>query len=1555
MDIKPYEISIWRDELNTELGIYEEKKVAVIGSNIMTTDSRAIAPKLTKNVNGSITLDFSLYTHYFDLEEQDYIENPFIKLISNETKIKLKYNDEWYDFIVKNIDETSDTKLYNYTTEALFINELAKNGFGIVFDTELENSTGSIQELIEATLEGTDWKLDNENSELIQQFDEEPLMVAQLNSGNTLSAHYKTFSKEEGEESYNIVDITIPANSIIYIPYSTILNRDPLFQFFWAQDGNYQLDDNNIILNSECYYVGNYNFNNFNTQFSTAIENLVISEYRGNRLVLSPKVVWDNRFEKFMNVYTKDDDEYYGYTTTEYITTDIVFDLVTNPKDFQSYTGWEVSNPLSIDSDIYPPIMESGEYNPDSTSYLKFTCANTNDYFYNTGFTDNRKRFIPSDSYSGGLIKGSKYVLEYNIFNGEIPTTLVTPQIQVATYSINGTSLVKDTTIMTFSSNNAQVKYHRVAVTEDNYEQNTYYIYNEQNGSFVLDDSVAFDANKLYYNRGTFYITTITEPISYSDMLNKKIGIFINFDSTGTYWIKNLDIYQYQEGLYGSLITIDPVAIQGFYQIHYFYYNVDLNKDKKTSDDILSEESIGPDPNFIQVYDEFYTKRRAYENSESNRFNIIQDLCELFECWVEFKILHEEDGSISRDENGQQEKYVIIKKFIGKENFAGFRYGINLKQIKRDIDSGDLVSKIIVKDNTNELGQDGFCSISRAKENPCGENFLYDFRHYYNTGLLNYAQVLNDLYTYSPNYISIGEISYEDFISEPYGTYYTFNNFQYQRAQEWKPDIIYYIDSGSTIGWLGYYKRMKQANSSREDFIKKQSALYLTIIDLESSLQVYENLKNESYKEFTNIVNTYINEFCLPFTYDDYTSTEANLYWKLGKVSRDFFTIHKPLYIKNGSSYIEASEYSISESYYAGKDTKYPQEGDTEATVQLKTFGEMLESIKNYNAMASNLASAKLAENKALRATNLYNEYYKALYGNGADPATDGYLEGAQREYDRYAKYLEDIKLEKEVLNSLFYAKYSRFIQEGTWTDDNYIDDNLYFYDAQNTLSTSAQPKVTYTISIIEVSEIEDLENYIFDVGDKTYMEDTEFFGWVIKDAVKTPYQEEVFITEVTWNLNSPENNTIKVQNYKTRFEDLFQRITATTTSLEFAEGSFQRAAAVVNSDGTISASSLQASFSQNAITLSNIKEQTVVWDDTGITISTPSDPNHIVRIVNQGIYMFDGQTWNLGISGDGINANYINVGQLDTSKIRIMNSGWTTFMWDTNGITAYAFTPSGDSINVTLDKFVRLDQYGIYGINGQAEFIATSLKDITDNAIFGLTWNGFFLNSIHGDKRIRISSDKDIQILVPDTRSGKEGELIERVKLGLIDETEDIYGLLLKDNLDQKTLYTGSNGELWLSQAMTIAEDSNNDPIVKIGYGAGNTTRGNYKEVIHAGTDSGDQKKFIVYEDGYMIANGGKIGGLEIEEISDLAYSIDITSNLGFTVANKECPILTCHVYHENVEIYSTPEHQISYQWTLDDNDISGATNNYYIVTISDWNDTNILRYGCKVIIQNI
>jgi hypothetical protein len=59
-------------------------------------------------------LSFDLYYKYVDSITGLEISNPFISHLSNETKLKLKHKNKWYDFIIKDIQEDSANKLFKY-------------------------------------------------------------------------------------------------------------------------------------------------------------------------------------------------------------------------------------------------------------------------------------------------------------------------------------------------------------------------------------------------------------------------------------------------------------------------------------------------------------------------------------------------------------------------------------------------------------------------------------------------------------------------------------------------------------------------------------------------------------------------------------------------------------------------------------------------------------------------------------------------------------------------------------------------------------------------------------------------------------------------------------------------------------------------------------------------------------------------------------------------------------------------------------------------------------------------------------------------------------------------------------------------------------------------------------------------------------------------------------------------------------------------------------------------------------------------------------------------
>lgn len=1416
---KPYEISLWDDDLvfrvnyknndgqiiatkeyfgsldnfeaiegtTTEIiQHYKERKICIIGSDTMNTPIRATAGKLVSNVNGSNTLTFNLYSKYYDEENDAFYDNPFLKLLINERKVKLRYgvpgsdDVKWYDFIIKDVKENSENKTFSYTCKDLFINELSKSGFSIQLDPELENNMGNIATLAETILEESDWRL-GENNDILSQTKEEPLYEIKLKSPITV---------KEMQNKSNIVQIA--AGKTIYGFYSIIKNQEPYFQFLYREDEKYQIDDDHVIINTPNYFIEDVNYINELPWFAASA--VVSVDYRGDKLVRQALTRFDSTTNRYVNVYKKNETEYYGYEKIEYITPTAVSNYFTNGEGFSSDNGWDTGAYWKDDkgSEVEYPKMDLIAF-PDPRdinsadwadidnyrSFIRFKRTHNDQTLMNSGFADHRSSIKT-------LAKDEEFVFRAKLSQAKTINSAGRP------------------TEMQELANGISVG---IKIAEYTLDHGKYIINNDK---IYFSGTLSSKQDGWYYANANKKIKSLVSK-SYTDLINARIGIFFEVPLNTEIYFENVQFFRYveyerlkddSETEYETVIAEPGGELFSSARTKYIYYLP--NENYTSEDDIVpAYEGYTNDATYIKQYnDNQFEKVRSITASESNRFNMIQELCEIFECWAKFEIDHNmQTGEILLDENFQQRKWITFHEYIGRDNYAGFRYGVNLKSIQRTLNSDGIVSKIVVKNNANEFAPNGFCSISRATENPIGENFIYDFDYYIQQGLIGFEEVNNDLYM---------EIN----------------------------------------GYLGYYTKLRRINKDREARIDLQTKLLTDISQYKANYQTYKLSVDAAQEELS--------------------TTEKAIYNLTGYYLPDLRAIY------NG--------------------TKTVSDKDKESVMSWWEDNELLTKVNKVAQLNSLIRQHTILRDQELQV-------------NSDNVPIGGRLYEAEQEYGEINEYIEELATQKRALNLQFYKKYSRFIQEGSWMSEDYVDENLYYLDAESTLYTSAQPKVTYTINVLELSQLEGYENYHFALGDKTYIEDTEFFGWVWKNGLKTPYHEEIVITEFTVELDSPEKNTFKVQNFKTQFEDLFQRITATTQSVEYHTGEYGRAASVIESNGTIAVDTLQNSFANNAIRLENAKDQSVVWDETGITTTSLSNPSEVVRIVSGGIFMSvdGGITWNTGITGAGMNANFLTTGQINTSSVNIISGGFPSFRWDEKGISAFEFSidDRGVPYGFNSAKFVRYDQYGLYGIDGYTGFAPKNEQEIWNNAKFALTWKGFLLRNQYHTGYVSIDSDNDF-VVSDGTNS--------RIQIGNINPDQNLkytnpqYGIRIANDRGETVMQTDDSGELWLENRLRVGTESTST--VEIGYLSqtrkvidehGVTTDTNIHEVIHAG-DSGSE--FIVYEDGKMVAEGaefhgtiyaeaGLIGGMTIgqvedavnnmESIAEAARKLDISSKMGY------------------------------------------------------------------------
>ena len=257
-------------------------------------------------------------------------------------------------------------------------------------------------------------------------------------------------------------------------------------------------------------------------------------------------------------------------------------------------------------------------------------------------------------------------------------------------------------------------------------------------------------------------------------------------------------------------------------------------------------------------------------------------------------------------------------------------------------------------------------------------------------------------------------------------------------------------------------------------------------------------------------------------------------------------------------------------------------------------------------------------------------------------------------------------------LTKEFNQKYEGYLKEGTWTDSNYLTDNEYYWGGVSVLDNSCKPQTNYSISVIDISktDIKNADLYEIDIADTSYVEDVDFFG--IDPYSGLPNKEKVIISEITYNLDIPMNDTIGVQNYTSSFDDLFQQITASVQSLTYNENIYKRARSFTPKH-YVKTDSLQGTLNTGDLTLLNTNNS-IKLDRNGTEGNAIQNTSNRYILNGDGLYFStDGGTrWIQAVSPKGYNMDYAKFGAIDVSKIKLVDNQYVYFLWDQNGINAY-------------------------------------------------------------------------------------------------------------------------------------------------------------------------------------------------------------------------------------------------------------------------------------------
>lgn len=248
----------------------------------------------------------------------------------------------------------------------------------------------------------------------------------------------------------------------------------------------------------------------------------------------------------------------------------------------------------------------------------------------------------------------------------------------------------------------------------------------------------------------------------------------------------------------------------------------------------------------------------------------------------------------------------------------------------------------------------------------------------------------------------------------------------------------------------------------------------------------------------------------------------------------------------------------------------------------------------------------------------------------------------------------------------------------------------MIYLDALQVSKENSQPKVEYSVTVNAINKdfIEEDYNYL---GYIAHINDTDL-------KFENVYG---YVSELHLKLDKAWEDEVTIKNYKTKFEDLFTSIVAQTEQMQKNSTTIGNVGALFDAKGDLIPSSIEKGINKLDLTEA-FNKGTLTWDDAeGLWASSDSG---VVAIRGGGIFAAtqknpDGSWhWNTGLTPEGINADLITTGQLDTNRIKVYAGDELRLQLNADGLFAYKTGWDGE---VRTDDVVDYKQYVVHDASG--------------------------------------------------------------------------------------------------------------------------------------------------------------------------------------------------------------------------------------------------------------
>lgn len=309
------------------------------------------------------------------------------------------------------------------------------------------------------------------------------------------------------------------------------------------------------------------------------------------------------------------------------------------------------------------------------------------------------------------------------------------------------------------------------------------------------------------------------------------------------------------------------------------------------------------------------------------------------------------------------------------------------------------------------------------------------------------------------------------------------------------------------------------------------------------------------------------------------------------------------------------------------------------------------------------------------------------------------------------------------------------------------------YLDALEVMKDSSQPQVSYSVDVATVQK-EYIQKVSRMLNRIVHINDSELKFENVQG----------YVSQVTLNLDKPWEDSIEVKNYKTKFEDLFTKIVASTEAMKkqsYVAGIVSNA---FSADGSLQANALQtvlnnlsASY-KNGDVIFNIdpshgimiqnNEGVLAFRDGGLFGATKKNTTYTTTASSSYLQLFsenDVQVsieettdwdWKTFITPAGINAKNMVIGQIDTNNVSIFAGDKKRFQLNSEGLFAYKETNSNN--DSTDSPYVVLNSEGLFHreIHNEQEINKVEVS-----------WDGFILRNNDGEEVFKANEDGNLNI----------------------------------------------------------------------------------------------------------------------------------------------------------------------------------------------------------------